>query len=605
MRGNTFSSNIVKKPEPVKIGAKLVSSTKKSIASSSALGSTRGTQSTSSEITVECHNHFVNRAQMSSMGCMTNPYLETLTDKPNAKSAETQTDMLLNKPSTGRRKHIPDPNMHSKATQIVMEDGLFDFNVEVEPILSVLLTKTLEQARMEVLEEEELRIMKQQRRAFEQKKVSELAEVQRQEANERRLEEETNRRKIQSHLIQRRQVDAHKQLCARVVSKGYLKRLLNESLNVVEQIGYFEEDNVTQLYESFLPWLYDEVYDKLNRQSEYTEVISNMSLMVESYSQEAHMQSFYNRDRTFEKEKQMAEQKLVRRAEKRQRKIDEMAKQAEEERVLKLQTYLQQTLARPETVRNRPLLISDTHGITETKNRQLVCLPGGLMLELYLLFDSLKRIGELDEYKNFVSVSAKTVRNVFRTLQEHWSNNEWKFELGYRFDPAPLISKLQASFPNPEEKKEEIDQLERLKASGNILEIISYLRQIGQDATAQEISSEVCSSATFYYREVYHQLNPSESRPHLKLQSGPEDEGANVAPAPVAAPTDKLDVKKNTESTKSAAEIDLDFPNTTVKHDFSKFDPTVLLMIEEGLMKYILQEEKDKGRHPSLQSASS
>ena len=49
-----------------------------------------------------------------------------------------------------------------KFTQIYDEDpDLFDFDTELDPILSVLCDKTLEQARMEVLEQEELRIMKQ------------------------------------------------------------------------------------------------------------------------------------------------------------------------------------------------------------------------------------------------------------------------------------------------------------------------------------------------------------------------------------------------------------------------------------------------------------
>ena len=47
-----------------------------------------------------------------------------------------------------------------KETQIFDGDeDLFDFNTEVEPMLNVLCLKTLEQARMEVLEEEELRII--------------------------------------------------------------------------------------------------------------------------------------------------------------------------------------------------------------------------------------------------------------------------------------------------------------------------------------------------------------------------------------------------------------------------------------------------------------
>jgi len=50
-----------------------------------------------------------------------------------------------------------------KATQIYEGDyELFNFNEEVEPMLNVLCSKTLEQARMEVLEETELEIMRSQ-----------------------------------------------------------------------------------------------------------------------------------------------------------------------------------------------------------------------------------------------------------------------------------------------------------------------------------------------------------------------------------------------------------------------------------------------------------
>jgi radial spoke head protein 3 len=48
-----------------------------------------------------------------------------------------------------------------KHTQIDGEDPeLFHFDSSVEPMLIVLCNKTLEQARMEVLEEEEMRVLK-------------------------------------------------------------------------------------------------------------------------------------------------------------------------------------------------------------------------------------------------------------------------------------------------------------------------------------------------------------------------------------------------------------------------------------------------------------
>ena len=85
-----------------------------------------------------------------------------------------------------------------KATQIFDADAeLFDFDAEVEPMLNVLCLKTLEQARMEVLEEEELYIMKRQKKAYEEVRNAELIEAQRFEAAEARVKSEKERRSNQ------------------------------------------------------------------------------------------------------------------------------------------------------------------------------------------------------------------------------------------------------------------------------------------------------------------------------------------------------------------------------------------------------------------------
>jgi len=48
-----------------------------------------------------------------------------------------------------------------------VDDGeLFSFNIEVSPLLDELCGKTLELARMEVLEEEELEAMRRHQREF-------------------------------------------------------------------------------------------------------------------------------------------------------------------------------------------------------------------------------------------------------------------------------------------------------------------------------------------------------------------------------------------------------------------------------------------------------
>eukprot|EP00966_Prymnesium_polylepis_P069710 1620830-Prymnesium_polylepis.1 len=79
------------------------------------------------------------------------------------------------------------------STQIYDGD-LFDFDAEVEPILEVLVGKTLEQSMMEVMEEEELANMRTHQEHFEQIRNTELAETQRLEEAEKRRTEEKQRR---------------------------------------------------------------------------------------------------------------------------------------------------------------------------------------------------------------------------------------------------------------------------------------------------------------------------------------------------------------------------------------------------------------------------
>lgn len=74
--------------------------------------------------------------------------------------------------------------------EIFFFSQLFDFDIEVKPILEVLVGKTVEQSLLEVMEEEELANLRQQQRTFEELRNAELVEQQRLEEQERRHREE-------------------------------------------------------------------------------------------------------------------------------------------------------------------------------------------------------------------------------------------------------------------------------------------------------------------------------------------------------------------------------------------------------------------------------
>lgn len=97
----------------------------------------------------------------SHMDIQTSPYKEILTDKPADREQGIATEFYLDRPPVP----LFQPKMPSKdcckSTQIYEGDyELFNFDEEVEPMLNVLCQKTLEQARMEVLEETEMEIIK-------------------------------------------------------------------------------------------------------------------------------------------------------------------------------------------------------------------------------------------------------------------------------------------------------------------------------------------------------------------------------------------------------------------------------------------------------------
>merc|ERR550532_178151 len=135
------------------------------------------------------------------MDIQTDSYLEELTERTVEFEAETQTDFLLDRPPSPL--FMPAKIGCDVETQIE-EGDLFDFDVECEPVLEVLVGKTLEQSMMEVLEEEELESLRRHQEDFEKRRNAELLEVQRMEAAEKRRQDEVERR-MRQHAAQHEQ----------------------------------------------------------------------------------------------------------------------------------------------------------------------------------------------------------------------------------------------------------------------------------------------------------------------------------------------------------------------------------------------------------------
>lgn len=183
-------------------------------------------------------------------------YLEEIVDRIVEVDMECQTDAFLDRPPTPL--FIPAKTGKDVATQI-LEGELFDFDLEVKPMLQVLVGKTIEQALLEVMEEEELANLRASQYKYEEIRNVELAEVQRLEEQERRHREEKERRKRQQWEIVYKHNETSQKISARAFAQRYLADLLPSVFDSLRNSGYFYDPVERDIEIGFIPWLMNEV----------------------------------------------------------------------------------------------------------------------------------------------------------------------------------------------------------------------------------------------------------------------------------------------------------------------------------------------------------
>mmetsp|Transcript_20385 Transcript_20385/g.43476 ORF Transcript_20385/g.43476 Transcript_20385/m.43476 type:complete len:483 (-) Transcript_20385:359-1807(-) len=184
------------------------------------------------------------------MDIQTDSYLEELTERTVEFEAETQTDFLLDRPPSPL--FMPAKIGVDVDTQI--EEGeLFDFDVECEPILEVLVGKTLEQSMMEVLEEEELESLRRHQEDFEQRRNAELLEVQRMEAAEKRRADETERRLMQQAAQKQLDLMVMRKVVSKSVASAHLSSVMDQTLAHLFDAGIFADSVQLACDNKFMP----------------------------------------------------------------------------------------------------------------------------------------------------------------------------------------------------------------------------------------------------------------------------------------------------------------------------------------------------------------
>jgi len=185
-------------------------------------------------------------------------YLEALTDQVEEADVAAQTDDFLDRPPTPL--FVPAKSGMDVETQIY-EGDLFDFDIEVKSILEVLVGKTVEQALIEVMEEEELANLRQQQRQFQELRNAELVEAQRLKEKDRRLTEEKQRRIRQKKEALIKEKETADKIAARAFARSYLADLVPSVFSTLRVGGYFFDPVERDVEEHFLPGILDQVVE--------------------------------------------------------------------------------------------------------------------------------------------------------------------------------------------------------------------------------------------------------------------------------------------------------------------------------------------------------
>lgn len=133
---------------------------------------------------------------------------EELSDHDNfIPEHEIEPDFFVDRPPTAVYK--PNAQGESKATQIFEGDPfLFDYDNEVESILQVLVGKTIEHARVEVIEDYDQKLHNKHVAEYKQVREAELMETQRLEEMRSRKNDEIDRRNMQIRIAKNQRQNA-------------------------------------------------------------------------------------------------------------------------------------------------------------------------------------------------------------------------------------------------------------------------------------------------------------------------------------------------------------------------------------------------------------
>ena len=138
------------------------------------------------------------------------------------------------------KKFLPQKLGKDVGTQI-LDDDLFDFDRDVQSLLTVIVGKTLEQSMLELEQEEEIENLREAKLMYSKKKNEDTKRIKSLEDREIQKKNNNDAKKDHRKQIRERRKKTQKELISRVISKTYLRDLIKNSYNDLIFRGQFRD----------------------------------------------------------------------------------------------------------------------------------------------------------------------------------------------------------------------------------------------------------------------------------------------------------------------------------------------------------------------------
>mmetsp|Transcript_69305 Transcript_69305/g.167594 ORF Transcript_69305/g.167594 Transcript_69305/m.167594 type:complete len:457 (+) Transcript_69305:124-1494(+) len=185
------------------------------------------------------------------------PFLVEQVPETTVGEMTTQTDLFRRRPDTP--DYVPKKTGVDVSTQISAHDNLFNFDREVEPILEVIVSKTLEQSLLEVSEEGELANIELRKQDLQEGKRREAAALRKmEEAEQEKYLAKEKARKIEVERVRQENVVREK-VAALAAGRNLAAVVARAAMDSLEREGRFRDPVRDAVEADFMPWLYGEV----------------------------------------------------------------------------------------------------------------------------------------------------------------------------------------------------------------------------------------------------------------------------------------------------------------------------------------------------------